>query len=358
MKGKYNASARMNRANSIQSNFTKRSLPPSKNSNYVKNKANIVNSTNTNYPHSTPNHYGPGAKNSNTDTVHPNKGILKKKATDSRGNWKNSVRFAGKTVRPKNDRPYTQPINCPICSEPHYHYNCPNYAKNKDAKPASSKTMSCLSCEELDSNEFQMPELLSAHESRKLRKLQEFERTQGPLWNTIYDMLCIKVETKKVSNESFLQDQERAWQDLVFNNVLNQEVIKSELRRKRENDLFEERRGIWSTTTQSWISKDEQNRRLVSFWVNQFDNRETLIKYSSDDDSEKSIWEDYNSDSFSDSVSDDYWEVSSEQGFNDPNVTPSVLLVTNSLSLMDKYILEQYEKRFHRFLGISFTNSN
>ena len=350
MKGKYNASARINRSNSVQSNFTKKRFTPSKNTNYSDRKGNTSNATNSNFLSSTPNHYGPGGNNSNSDTVHPNKGILKKKATDSRGSWKNSVRFAAKKGPPKNDRPYTQPINCPICSEPHYHYNCPNYAKNKDAKPKSSKTMLCLSCE--DSEFDDMPDLLSAHESRKLRKQQEFEKTQGPLWNVIYDLWCVKGESKEEFNERFIRDQERAWEELVFNNARNQDSIKNELRKQREEDIIKENKGHWSTTTQSWISKDEQNRRLASFWVEQFDNRETVIKYSSDSDSEASEWEDYESDFVSDSSSDsDFWETDEE--YVNLNDTPSVLKFTKTPSFMDEFILKEYEKDSDEFWDLS-----
>jgi hypothetical protein len=122
------------------------------------------------------------------------------------------------------------------------------------------------------------------------------------------------------------------------------------LRKKKTETLTNLQRGIWSATTQSWISIDEQNRRLVSFWINELRNKDTIVNYCSSSDDEESVWEDYDSESFIDSTNEsDFSTASDIHEIIDLEESPSVLKLNIYPSILDEYILKCHEENTDEF---------
>jgi hypothetical protein len=71
-----------------------------------------------------------------------------KKSSNGVGKRVANYKNFGSGIKPVPKRPYTDPY-CDICnSKGHYHYQCDNYRKNKEARPKDGKTMSVISyCE-------------------------------------------------------------------------------------------------------------------------------------------------------------------------------------------------------------------
>jgi len=267
---KRNSNMYKNRTNTVEANFTKRKFPPSKNTKYINNNDSKTMYS-SNQPSSNNNHYGPGNNtnpNSNTKEEYP-KSILKKKPYS-----KNSVRFAK-----KNDRPYTQPINCPICSGPHYHYQCANYPKNKNAKPASALTMKCLSTNINEESKKTMSKLyiklLSSPKRQrdKISKEIKYEREQGPLWEKIYNNHYVGIVDKKakklINKIQSIKNEKEDWEEIC----LAFDSIKTYI----DDEKIYENRGTWSNRFQRYISKEEQNKKLVSFWIETLERESSLI---------------------------------------------------------------------------------